>query len=426
MGRTAGYRRRLIDDLLDVLTAELPAVSIDGAKAVGKTATATQRVQHVYALDDPATRAAVEADPTRLFQGAEPILIDEWQRLPATWDMVRRAVDGGAGAGRFFLTGSASIATGTHSGAGWIVPVRLRPLTLAERVREAPTVSLAALLGGARGAVDGETNMDLAAYTEEIVRSGFPGLRSLGERALRAQLDAYLTRIVDRDVPELGPRTRDPGGLRRWLAAYGAATSTVASFETIRAAATGGHDRTPARSTVQPYREALERLFILDPVAPWLPTRSHINELASPAKHHLVDPSLAARLVGATSRALLDGEGPATMTPKDGTFLGALFESMVTQSVRVYAQVAGAEVRHFRTHRGEHEVDLVVERDDGRVVAIEVKLGSVPGAADVRHLHWLADQIGDDLLDAIVVTTGREAFRRPDGIAVVPAALLGP
>jgi len=111
--------------------------------------------------------------------------------------------------------------------------------------------------------------------------------------------------------------------------------------------------------------------------------------------------------------------------PRDGTLLGALFESLVTLSVRVYAQANEARVSQLRTLGGEHEVDLIVERADGRIVAIEVKLASSIDDGDVRHLRWLGDRMGADLLDSVVVTTGIEAYRRGDGIAVVPAALLG-
>lgn len=106
-----------------------------------------------------------------------------------------------------------------------------------------------------------------------------------------------------------------------------------------------------------------------------------------------------------------------------GTF--SLF-SLVALGVRVAADAAGARVRHLRTAEGKREVDLIVVRDDQRIVAIEVKLSQTVGDDDVRHLRWLADRIGDDLLDAVVVTTGGEAYRRADGIAVVPAGALGP
>jgi uncharacterized protein len=155
------------------------------------------------------------------------------------------------------------------------------------------------------------------------------------------------------------------------MTAYAAATSTTATWETIRDAATGGEQTKPARTTVSPYRDILERLFILDPVPAWKPTRNHIAELGLPPKHQLADPALAARLLGATERGLLQGEAPGPAIPRDGTLLGALFESLVTLSVRVYAQASEAAVGHLRLHRGDHEIDLIVERDDGRAVAIE-------------------------------------------------------
>jgi uncharacterized protein len=124
--------------------------------------------------------------------------------------------------------------------------------------------------------------------------------------------------------------------------------------------------------------------------------------------------------------ALLDARPPAVVVTRDTTMLAQLFESLVTLDVRVYAQAAEARVSHLRTHSGEREIDLIIERGDGRIVAIEVKLARTVDGADVRHLQWLRDKLGADMLDAIVVTTGPEAYRRPDGIGIVPAALLGP
>lgn len=262
----------------------------------------------------------------------------------------------------------------------------MRPLSLGERLDAPSSVSLAALLTGERSAVSGEADMDLEGYTDEILRSGFPGLRDLPDRPRRSQLDSYIQRVVDRDFPELGHPLRNPLTLRRWMAAYAAATSTTTSFEKIRDASTGGQDDKPARGTVIPYRDVLERLFILDPVPAWQPTRRHISELASPPKHQLADPALAARLLGASASSLLAGESPGPVVPRDGTLLGALLEALVTLSVRVYAQASEASVGHFRTHRGEREVDLIVRRPDGRVVALEVKTTANPKDADVALL----------------------------------------
>lgn len=421
------YIRRVIDEELDELLTGLAAVTIEGPKAVGKTETAIQRARTVRRLDDPSHAAIAGADPARAVAGEPPVLIDEWQRVPEVWDAVRRAVDADPQPGRFLLTGSAAPESpSTHSGAGRIVRLRLRPMSLAERGLETPTVRLSELLEGGQVALGGEASVGLAEYTDEIVASGFPAIRPLRERARRAQLDSYLARVVDRDFDELGQAVRKPETLRRWMTAYAAASSTTAALETIRDAATPGEADKPARTTVLQYREVLERLWLLDPVPAWVPTRNYFSRLARPEKHQMADPALAARLLGVGADALVEGAEGAATIPRDGTLLGHLFESLVTLSVRVYAQAAEAEVRHLRTKGGRHEVDLIVERPDGRVLAMEVKLAATVSDDDVKHLLWLRERMGRDLLDALVITTGGGAYRRPDGVGVVPAALLGP
>ena len=423
--RADSYRRRVVDFELDELLTAAGAVSLEGAKGVGKSATAAERVDAEFRLESPLVRTLVEADPSRLLDGRR-ILLDEWQHLPFTWDVVRRAVDAGATPGQFLLTGSASVADpGRHSGAGRILRMRMRPLALSERGYQ-PTVSLAELLRGRRPRISGDATADLATYASEIVSSGFPGLRDLPSRVRRAQLDSYVERVVDRDIDGLGSKIRNPVALKRWMSAYGAATATTTTYKKIAEAASPGSGESPARSTLTAYRDALERLYIIDPLPGWLPTRSHLNELAASPKHHLADPALAVALLGLDEQALLAGDDPAGGPLRDGPFLGALFESLVALSVRVYAQRSEARVGHFRTHRGDREVDLIVERRDGRCVALEVKLSPIVADDDVKHLTWLATKLGPDLLDSAVITTGPHAYRRPDGIAVIPACLLGP
>lgn len=418
------YLHRVLDDELDEKSAEFAAISIEGPKAVGKTETAQRRAKTDYRLDGPAGQV-VQADPQMVLTGEHPILIDEWQRVPATWDVIRRAVDDGAPPGSYLLAGSAS-ERGAHTGAGRILSLRMRPLTLSERGVGAPTVSLRQLLDGERGAIEGQTNVGLENYAHEIIGSGFPATRGLSETAHADFLDSYLQRIVERDFEEMGRLIRRPATLLRWMNAYAAATASTASLETIRDAATGGEGQKPAKTTTQPYREILERLYIVDPVPAWAPTRNRISRLATGPKHHLADPALAASLLGVDASALLSAEPVGPPSLRDGPLLGALFESLVTLSVRVYAQATRTRVSHLRTRNGDHEVDLIVERRDGRILALEAKLAAVPDDRALRHLHWLAQQIGSDLLDAVVITTGPYAYRRPDGIAVVPAALLGP
>lgn len=419
------YRRRVVDAQLDEYLHGLPAVAIDGPKGVGKTATASRRAGTVLRLDDEAERALVSADPGRVARLAPPVLVDEWQRLPATWDQVRRAVDAGARAGSFLLTGSASPQSPqTHSGAGRIVTLRMRPLTLPER-GWTTTVSLAALLAG-RGEVAGATDVVLEHYAGAIVGGGFPGMVGVSERLRRALLEGYVDRIVDRDFPEAGRDVRNPSALRRWMRALAAASGTTASFETIRDAASAGHADPPARSTVQPYRDTLERIWVYDPVPAWdAPPGSHLTRLVTGPKHVLADPALAAVLLDVDAESLVRGDGGRVAVQRDGTLLGGLFESLVALTLRVFAQAAGSRVSHLRTRNGEREVDFVVE-GQGRRVAVEVKLTTAPTARDVRHLLWLKEQLGPALTDMVLVTTGPDAYRRADGVAVVPLALLGP
>ena len=421
------YLPRVVDGELDELMPGLPAIALEGPRGVGKTATAQRRATTSFLLDDPAQRELIAADPTRLGAAAPPVLVDEWQLLPVVWDTIRRAVDTDPTPGRYLLTGSASpLHAPTHTGAGRIVTLRMRPLTLAERQVETPTVSIRTLLSGNAGPVAGHTGLRLHDYAAEVVRSGFPGLRALPGRARRAALDGYLGRVVDRDFPDQGRPVRRPATLRAWLTAYAAATATTTSLDRIRDAATPGEDDKPAKTTTIAYRDVLTRLWLLDPLPGWLPTRSHLTRLTAAPKHHLTDPALAARLLGASPDSLLAGTPPATPIPRDGTFLGSLFESLLTLTVRVFAQAAEASVHHLRTRDGEHEVDLIVQRADGKILALEVKLAATVSDRDVRHLRWLADLLGDGLLDAAVLTTGADAYRRRDGVAVIPAALLGP
>jgi hypothetical protein len=417
----------VIDDELDALMTGVAAIEINGPRAVGKTSTTRVRAASVFALDEPQVRAIVASNPDRIAAGPYPVLIDEWQRMPQTWDIVRRAVDADRLPGRFLLTGSASPRNPpTHTGAGRIVSLAMRPMTLAERGVGVPTVSLAELLTGRREGLGGSTDVIADEYAHEILASGFPGLRDLPDRAIRAELDGYISRVIDRDLEDAGGPVRNTAALRRWLTAYAAATSSSTSYEKIRDAASANRGEKPAKTTVLRYLDILESIWLIEPVPGWKPTTNRLSRLTLAPKHQLADPALAARLRRATMDALVKGDPAGPLAPRHTTLFGALFEALVTLNVRVYAQAAEATVTHFRDFGGAHEVDLVVEGANQRVLAIEVKLAVDVDDEDVRHLVWLRDRIGEDLLDAIVVTTGREAYRRSDGIGVVPAALLGP
>lgn len=236
-------------------------------------------------------------------------------------------------------------------------------------------------------------------------------------RTRRVMLDFYLARVVDRELPEQGFDVRRPETLRRWLAAYAAASSTTAAYSTLLDATTGGDGSQPAKETTVAYRDHLSRIWLVDPVPGWLPASNSIKRLQQAPKHQLADPALAARLLGLTETSL--------PTVAGAHVFGPLFESLVALGVRVGAQAAEGRVSHLRLRGGDREIDLIVEGPEGQVLAIEVKLTAAASDADVRHLLWLRDQIPQRVVDLVVVTTGSVAYRRPDGVAVVPLALLG-
>lgn len=414
------YFERTVDQELDELLPVAPAIALDGPKGVGKTDTARRRVDTTWFLDDPAQREVARADFELASLPPGRVLLDEWQKLPRIWDSVRRRVDAGAPSGRFLLTGSATPVdlAGTHSGAGRILSLRMRPMGLHERRLTTPTVSLSALLAGDAPEVGGQTTFSLRDYVDAIADSGFPGIMNTAPRLRRSLLDAYVQRVLNRDLPEQGYDVRRPETLRRWLAAYAAASSTTTAYSRLLDATTGGDGSQPAKTTTIAYRDHLSQLWLLDPVPGWTPANNPIRRLQQAPKHQLADPALAVRLLNLSAESLLGAAGVH--------MVGPLFESLVTLGIRVLAQAAEASVSHLRLTGGDREVDLVVQGVDGRLLGIEVKLAPEVTDATVRHLKWLREQLPDRVADLMVVTTGTTAYRRPDGIAVVPLALLGP
>ncbi|MGQ0845276.1 MAG: ATP-binding protein [Sporichthyaceae bacterium] len=419
------YQRRLMDVELDALFPELAAIALEGAKGVGKTATASRRVASVLSLDRESQLAVVRADAQVVLARERPVLVDEWQLHPPVWDAIRRAVDEDRTGGQFLLAGSAAPGRSLriHSGAGRIVGLHMRPMALCERGVTTPQISLGSLLDGLPGPLPAETSFALPDYVREILSSGFPGMRGLSARARAAALGSYLDRALDRDIVDAGRPVRRPEALKAWFRAYAAASSTTTSYNDILRAATPGESDKPARQTVAGYRDALERMWLLDPVPAWWPTFSPLKRLAQAPKHQVADPALAAHVLDATEATLLAGAGPRR--PDGEIFLGLLFESLATLSIRAMAACLDATTSHLRTQNGDHEVDLVVEARDGRALGIEVKLSGTVDDRDVRHLHWLHERIGDRLVDRVVVNTGPYAYRRPDGVAVIPLAVLG-
>ncbi|MDR1412728.1 MAG: DUF4143 domain-containing protein [Actinomycetes bacterium] len=420
------YIPRLLDEKLAWLVGHLPAVVIDGAKSVGKTASAQRLAQTVFELDQTPVRETLLSSPRLLEESAPPVLVDEWQRAPEIWDRLRRAVDADDERSHFMLTGSAyPLDASLHSGAGRIVHLRLRPFSLSERGLGTSTVSLNALLESSDVSVVGQTDLESIDYLHEILKSGFPAIHRQAPTIAGVRLDGYLDDIVERRVPEQGVEIRKPQTLRNWLRAYAAATASTASYETILNGATPGEDNKPAKRTTLIYRDVLASLWLIDQIDPWLPMNTTFAYLGRSPKHHLVDPGLAARLLGLTEKNLLKSSEGTVLGPQKKSLFGRLFESLIAQSLQTYCLVCDAKLYHLRTSTGAHEIDFIVER--GRdIVAIEVKFAATVEGKEMQHLQWLERQFPEYRVTKALVNVGARAYTRDDGIHVIPAALFGP
>lgn len=416
------YQPRIVDTQVEDALRAMGAVVIEGPKACGKTATARRHAASEVLLDlDPDAARAAAVDPRLVLDGPTPRLIDEWQRQPAIWDAVRRAVDDRGAPGQFVLTGSSvpSHEAVRHSGAGRMTTITMRPMALFEQHVSSGLVSLGTLLEGGHP-VTGRTDVELADYVERIVVGGWPGLLGRSVPAATQFARGYLDMIVDHDIELVTGSRRDPRLLRRFLHAYAQVTAHPSRLSTILARARGDASDGapgPSRWAAEPYLDALRRLMVVDDVEPWDPELRSRTRLMSTPKRHPVDPSLAVALLGCGPDRLL----------QDVHTLGFLFESLVTRDVRVYAAASDASTYHYRERSGDLEVDLVVERRDGAWVGIEVKLGgALVDEAASALLRLAGARVVRPPAALMVVTAAPYAYRRDDTVWVVPLAMLGP
>ena len=426
------YYDRLIEPYLAGLLKEFPAIALDGLKGVGKTVSTKRLASTVFELDKPADFDQVANIPDALFTSKPPVLIDEWQRVPQVWDFVRRAVDDGAAPGTFLLTGSISNTdTNIHSGAARIIRRKMYPLSLAERGSEIPTVSISEMFSASApytANISGRTDVGSKTYIHEICASGLPGFRHYSSQNRKIAIESFFSNLLSHDFRQQGIRLRQPETLLRWLRAYAAAVSTDAGYSEILDASTAGQGSKPAAKTTIAYREALENLWLLDELMPWSESERFFSGLKYSPKHYLADPAFAAYLLGLDEKVLIGGngwpEGAERFDKKYGSIIGRLFESLIFLSLRVYAEVNNSKLFFVKTHKGDREIDFIIQKDS-KVIAVEVKFSPTAASYDGKHLRWFMEKLGDECCDAIIITTGAAAYRRDDGIAVVPAALLG-
>lgn len=414
------YLPRLADGELSSRLASSGAVLIEGPKACGKTETARRQAASEVRLDvDPRQRAAAEVTPGLILDQPPPLLIDEWQLVPDLWAHVRRAVDDRGLRGQFILTGSATPNddAARHSGAGRIGVLRMRTMCLAESGSSTSMVSLNRLLdGAAENARD--SGLTIPGIASLITKGGWPGLIADDEVAASSALRDYLTQISHVDVPLVSGKRRDPAKVNALLRSLARNTATEVAITTLAADAARVGESLD-RDSATAYLGALERLMVVEDQPAWAPALRSRIELRSSPRRHFVDPSLAVALLRANPTRLLG----------DLEAMGLLFESLVIRDLRVLAQPLGGRVLHYRDNKG-LEVDAVVVCDDGRWGAFEVKLGSTRIDEAAENLLAFARKVdtsrcGEPGVLGVVTGTGH-AYRRKDGVHVVPIGTLGP
>ena len=414
------YLDRVVDAEVPVALRSAGAVLIEGPKGCGKTWTAQRFGQSEILLEErPDLWDIASQVPGLLLDGATPRLLDEWQRVPELWHLVRVACDRRGRSGQFILTGSAVPAgeLTRHSGAGRVSRVRMRPMSLWEAGLSSGAVSLGALLDE-QGLLAAEAGVDVPGLVAAACRGGWPQLIDTPMPEARRFIRDYLNDICRVDVSTIDGIRRSPSGVVRLIRSLARNIATTVGYQKL-AAETGGE--TPLdRTTAKTYMDVLSRLFVVDDLPAWnTHLRSRTSLIRSP-KRHFVDPSLAPAALGIGPKRYLD----------DLEAFGFLFESMAVRDLRIYAQANDATVYHYRDTYG-LEADAVIETGDGRWIAVEVKLG---GSASIDKaatgLLKLRDRVSAEraaaLVRLMVITGGRYCYQRPDGVAVVPLACLGP
>lgn len=418
------YRPRIVDSALKRKLRGKGAVLIEGPKWCGKTTTAEQVSKSTLSVDDPSTvntnKILSEIDPERLLTGDHPRLLDEWQVAPKLWDAVRHHVDRHKGQGQFILTGSsvpADISETIHSGTGrfgWLV---MRPMTLYESGDSTGDVSLASLFESQP--ISGCSDLDLDRLTFLICRGGWPESVNMDDDVALDQAFDYIDAVIRNDMSRVDNIRRDPQKVRMLLRSYARNQGTQISQASISADISSNDTEGVSEETVSEYLQALRKLYVIEDMKAWNPNLRSKTAIRTSDTRYFVDPSLAA----ASLRI-----GPQDLINNLNT-TGFFFEALAVRDLRVYAESLDGDVYHYKDNL-DNECDVVIHLRDGRYALLEVKLGGerlidegVRTLKDVlRRID--TDKMGKPAFMAIITGTERYAYRRDDGIIILPLGAL--
>lgn len=424
--RNSQYLPRVADSRLTEYLQAFGAVCVEGPKWCGKTWLARQQAASACMIADPtdnfATRKRIDLDINFAFEGAEPHLIDEWQEFPALWDATRYHVDQKSQPGQIILTGSSTPKDKgvLHSGTGRIASLRLRPMSLWESGWSEGSVSLRDLCDGKDIGVVPVRRPELREITEWILRGGWPGTVGLPFRhAARTPME-YARQIIEKDIHRVDGIRRDSHKVELLLRSLARNESTVVGVTTLKLDIAQADGLEMDDNTISSYLDALTRLFVLENQKPFASSLRSGTRVRKAEKRHFCDPSIAAALLKATPEKLMN----------DLRTLGFLFEALVERDLRTYAEAFDAELYHYQDFN-DREIDAVIEMPDGNWSAIEVKLGvnqEDAASEGLKRISAFFEKRSGHPPNALIVVVGMSssAYRRKDGVTVVPISALRP
>ena len=428
------YLKRTIDKQLKTYLDVFGAILIEGPKWCGKTTTAEQISKSVIKLQDPDMReeylTAADVKPSLLLEGETPRLIDEWQDVPVIWDAVRTAVDKRSLPGQFILTGSNTIDRTKilHSGTGRIARLRMLPMSLWETHESNGKISLLELFDEPARDIDGIlSEMSVEDLIYASCRGGWPAsLNAVSRKSALLVARDFVNTVCSDDISRVDDNQRDSRLVSRILWSYARNVSTIAKKTSLLADITASGNLSCSQDTFDDYLNALAKLFVIHDIEGWCPAIRSKTVIRSSPKRCFIDPSIAVAALGLT---------PKILQEQLKTF-GFIFEQLCIRDLKSYAAEKNGSLSYYRDRYG-LEADGVLHLDDGRYALLEFKLGAREIEDGASHLLKLASLVKEynktekqvplrepDLL--MVITGGKMAYTRPDGVKIIPLGCLKP
>ena len=431
--RSGKYIPRVVDELLKLHLESSGAVLIEGPKWCGKTTTAKQVASSVVELGDPDKEdeyfALASVAPSKLLEGAEPLLVDEWQRIPRLWDSVRTLVDRKGGFGHYILTGSATPlkkedeAKRRHSGTGRISRLMMRPFSLFESGDSDGSVSLSALFSD-DGIVNGSNPMDIDHLAFLCCRGGWPEVCVAGniqERAALMVAQSYVDSICSNEFESDDGMVHDREKMALFLRAYARTVGSQQSIADLWKDLSFSGSFSFSEKSAYTYHKSLRGIFAIEDMPAWNANLRSKTAIRTSETRYFSDPSIVAASLGL---------GPDDLINDIRTF-GFIFENLCMRDLRVYCGSNGGRVFHYRDKSG-LECDAVIHLPNGRFGLVEIKLGGKDaiehGAMTLNKLSCKIDEniMGKPSFLMVLVGVGSYAYRREDGVFVVPISMMGP